>query len=99
MKIIKKYDEFNGNRYGNPWVAKVNKKGQIDFTSRVGFYSGTKGKGEAGALYLYEPEENGIYAYGQKDYRGHNSERTYIIYKNGEFLPITKTEIIEMLCD
>lgn len=97
MKIIKNYDGFNERRYGNPWVARVNKDGKIDFSVKVGGYTGAYGKGEAGSLYVTEPVEGGVYAYGQKDYRGHNGGYQYIQYQNGEWVEIDKTQLIETL--
>lgn len=97
MKVIKQYEAFNERRFGNPWVAKVNSDGKIDFSVRVGGYTGEYGKGEAGQLYVNSPEENAIYAFGQKDYRGHKGGYEYVQYKNGEFIPIKKTELVESL--
>lgn len=97
MKVIKSYESFNERRYGNPWVAKVNSEGKINFSVRIGGYTGGYGKGEAGQLYVTNPEENAIYAFGQKDYRGRNSEYEYAQYKNGEFIPIKKTDLVDAL--
>lgn len=97
MKVIKQYESFNEHRYGNPWVAKVNSEGKIDFSVRIGGYTGGYGKGEAGQLYVTSPEENAVYAFGQKDYRGHKSGYEYVQYKKGEFIPIKKTELVEAL--
>ena len=97
MKVIKQYEAFNERRFGNPWVAKVNSDGKIDFSVRVGSYTGEYGKGEAGQLYVSSPEENAVYAFGQKDYRGHKGGYEYVQYKNGEFIPIKKTELVEAL--
>ena len=56
MKIIKKYESFNERRYGNPWVAIVDKRtAKPNFICRVGGYTGGYGKGEAGALYVTDP--------------------------------------------
>lgn len=58
MKIIKKYESFNERRYGNPWVAIVDKRtAKPNFTCRVGGYTGGYGKGEAGALYVTDPQD------------------------------------------
>lgn len=97
MKVIKSYESFNERRYGNPWIAKVNSEGKIDFSVRIGGYTGKYGKGEAGQLYVTDPKENTIYAFGQKDYRGNNSEHEYVQFKDGKFIPIKKTELVEAL--
>jgi hypothetical protein len=93
MKTIKTYDAFNHRRYSNPWVAKVGRDGRIDFSERVGGYTGAFGKGEAGELYVTDPVEGQVYAYGQKDYRGKNGGYAYVVFLNGEFVPIEKTEL------
>ena len=97
MKVIEKYDSFNPRRYGNPWVAIVNENGKIDFRSNVGGYTGAYGKGESGELYITDPVDMAVYAYGQKDYRGNNGGYKYIQFINGEFVTVDKTELIEAL--
>lgn len=56
MKVIKTYDEFNPRRYSAPWIAKVNAEGKIDFSVRIGGYTGDSRKGEAGQLYVTDPK-------------------------------------------
>jgi hypothetical protein len=98
MTVIRAYGEFNQRRYGNPWVAIVDKAtGRLDFTARVGGYTGAYGKGEAGQLYLTEPIEGAVYAIGQKDYRGHNGGYEYVKYTGGQFVPVEKTGLIAAL--
>lgn len=97
MKVIKTYDEFNPRRYSAPWIAKVNAEGKIDFSVRIGGYTGDPRKGEAGQLYVTDPKENTIYAFGQKDYRGNNSGYEYVQFKDGEFISIPKAKLIEAL--
>lgn len=99
MKVIKNYDRFNERRYGNPWVARVAANGKIDFENKVGGYTGAYGKGEAGSLYVNDPVEGVVYAFGQKDYRGNNGGYEYIQYKNGEFLKVEKTALIDVLSE
>lgn len=100
MKVVKKYGSFNSRRYGNPWVALVNKStGKIDFSQKIGGYTGGHNKGEAGDLYIIEPVEGAVYAYGQKDHRGNGTELEYIQYVNGAFIPVDKTELINTLSD
>lgn len=97
MKVIKTYDEFNPRRYSVPWVAIVNAEGKIDFSVRIGGYTGDSRKGEAGQLYITDPKENTIYAFGQKDYRGNNSSHGYIQFKDGKFISIPKAKLIDAL--
>lgn len=97
MKVIETYESFNKNRYSNPWVAEVDSKGKLNFKAKVGGYTGAYGKGEAGELYITDPIEGKVYAYGQKDYRGNNGGYEYIKYINGEFVKIEKTNLIKEL--
>lgn len=97
MKVIEKYSDFNPRRYGNPWVAIVGKDGKIDFSQKVGGYTGAYGKGEAGELYISDPVEGTVYAYGQKDYRGRNGGYTYVQYLDGKFVTIAKSNLMETL--
>lgn len=97
MKKIKTYESFNARRFGNPWVAKVNKAGKIDFSERVGGYTGGYGRGEAGSLFVAAPQEGQIYAFGQKDYRGNRGGYDYAVFLDGEFKEIEKAEIIDYL--
>lgn len=100
MKKVKHYTAFNHRRYGNPWIAKLNPKTlKPDFSEKVGGYTGGYNKGEEGDLYLFAPEENAIYAYGQRDYRGGNTEMAYLLYKNGEFEEVTPSTLIDVLND
>ena len=60
MFAVKEFEEFNGRRKSQPWIAKVNKLGKIDFSEKVGGYTGGDGKGEAGILYLTNPIEGQV---------------------------------------
>lgn len=98
MLIVKRYESFNQRRYGNPWIARVNPKtAKIDFSVRVGGYTGRYNAGEAGDLYITEPQEGAVYAYGQKDYRGNNGGYQYIKVVDGKIVDIDKTELINAL--
>lgn len=97
MKTLKNYESFNQRRYGNPWVAAVGMDGKIDFSVRVGGYTGAYGRGEAGQLYITNPIEGKVYAYGQKDYRGNNGGYQYVKYTNGEFIDVPKSQLIDNL--
>ena len=95
--IIKQYGDFNFRRYSNPWVATVAPNGKLDFSARVGGYTGGYNKGEAGSLYVTDPVEGAVYAYGQKDYRGHNGGYDYAQYLNGEFVDVDKVNLLDVL--
>ena len=98
MKVIKSYGSFNHRRYGNPWVAIVDPKtAKPDFSQKVGGYTGGYNRGEAGELYVLEPQDGAVYMFGQKDYRGNNTDRQYVQFKDGDFLPIKSENLIETL--
>jgi len=97
MLVVKNYEEFNFRRYSNPWVAAVNEIGKIDFSAKVGGYTGVYGKGEEGQLYITNPAEGKVYAYGQKDHRGNNGGYEYIKIVNGQPVEIDKAHLIEAL--
>lgn len=97
MLVIKNYDSFNFRRFGNPWVAIVSSNGKIDFSSRVGGYTGGYNKGEAGQLYICDPIEGAVYAYGQKDYRGNHGGYSYIKIVDGKPVDVDKSQLIDAL--
>jgi hypothetical protein len=98
MKIIAEYESFNERRYSNPWVAMVNPTtGKIDFSQQIGGYTGRRGGGEAGTLYVIDPQPFAVYAYGQKDYRGRNSYVCYKQWREDEFALIEKNMLVEAL--
>lgn len=99
MFRIKDYDSFNGRRYGNPWVAIVNPNtAKVDFTNKVGAYTGSYGKGEAGTLYMFDaPSEGQVIAYGQKDNRGNGTTMVYAQMRDGALVEISKTDLVDAL--
>lgn len=93
LKKVRDYNEYNFRRYSKPWAAKVSKDRKYDFS--VGVYSGFGGAG--GELCIINPVEGQVYAYGQKDNRGGNTARQYIVYKDGEFIEIDNKELSHYL--
>ena len=97
MKTIYHCYAFNQRRYGAPWVAKLGTDGKPDFTHKIGGYTGEYRTGEEGDLYVTAPEENTVYMYGQKDYRGNGTLKEYAIYSNGEFRKISRAEALKIV--
>lgn len=98
MTIVQHYQDFNPRRYSNPWIAIVDiKTGNPDFKRKIGGYTGAYGKGEEGDLYITAPVEGAVYTYGQKDYRGDNTERNYIQYVNGQLVALTHGDFIRLV--
>ena len=96
LTFVKRYPNYNPRRFGTPWIAIVNPKtGRLDFSKRVGGYSGLPG--EQGDLYLFDPVEGCVYAYGQKDYSHPTPKRTYVLYTNGTLEEVKNTELLQVL--
>lgn len=91
---VKEFDFYNSRRYSKPWVAKVDAQGKPDFSEEVGRFSGRPG--EAGELYVYEPQEGQVYMFGQKDYKG-GSPAKYMVFTNGKFQEIDKKQMMAYL--
>jgi hypothetical protein len=65
MISVKKFEAFDADKYGDPWIAVLGKDGKavIEKNTYIGGYTGSK-KGDAGELYLKEPEDGMVYIYG-----------------------------------
>lgn len=88
--ILHIYDDFNPRRYGTPWVCQVTERGDFDFSHRIGTYTGDGRKGSAGHLVVFDPIIDQVYAYGQKDYRGNNTARDFVLWDGEAFIPCDK---------
>jgi len=89
--VVAHFDNYNRHRYSTPWIAEVNQYGKIDFTSKIGIYTGNYYQNDnEGDLVLYNPTENKVYAYGQKDHRGNNTKLIYFIFRDGEMIECDK---------
>lgn len=81
MKHTIKYGAYNHRRYSKPWIARVDfaatPKGQFTWGDAVGDSS-------SGVILVIDAEEGQIVAYGQKDFRGSNSETVYCQVRNGK---------------
>ena len=89
-QVIASFESFNARRYSKPWAATM-KDGKYNF-SNPGYYTGNinRGDGEAGDIIITNPAEDTIYAYGQKDNRGGNTQIHYAIWTGTEFTPCDK---------
>ena len=96
-QTIRTYESFNARRFSNPWIAQVDENGKINFSSKVGAYTGRYSAGSAGDLFVYEPVEGRVYAFGQKDTRGNRGGVEYAIYKDGQFMLIAPTQLLAAL--
>ena len=83
MQIIKHYYSYNNRRYSRPWVCGMTPDGKHDFKNRIGTFSGNDG--EEGDLVIFDPVPGAIYGYGQKDYRGKNTEVRYVKWDGEKF--------------
>lgn len=94
---VKHFDSFNRRRYSDPWVALSDSNGSPDFSHRAGYYTGGFRTGDAGDLVILDPVEGAVYTWGQKDFRGGNTERGWCVYRNGALEPVTRTEAVALL--
>lgn len=88
--VIASFSTFNERRYGTPWVCAMTPMGKFDFSADVGTYTGNGYHGEAGDLVVFEPVTGQVYGYGQKDYRGNNTERNFAKWTGSEFIKCDK---------
>lgn len=93
--IIKHYDAYNERRYSTPWAAPCDSTGRPNFKGRVGHFTG--GHGEGGDLFVEDPREGSVWAYGQKDYRGGHTEKSYAQFARGKFHPVSAETLLEAL--
>jgi len=87
MKTLKHFEIYNERRYSTPWVATI-KDGKYDFANKVGYYTGNNG--DEGDIVVTDPQQNVIYAYGQKDYRGGNTSKDFAIWDGEKFVKCDK---------
>lgn len=88
--IIASYTSFNSRRYSSPWVCTVDDTGKYNFKASVGTYTGNGRTGDAGDLVVFEPVDGQVYGYGQKDYRGNNTEIKFAKWENESFVECDK---------
>lgn len=97
LHTIKSYSSFNRRRYSDPWAVLVKPDGKPDFTRRVATYTGGFHTGDAGYLCIENPTDGAVYMYGQRDYRGNNTETGYVQWKNGSFVSVDKLALVDVL--
>ncbi len=73
--VVKHFESYNANRYSMPWVCVMTERGTYNFAESVGTYTGNKGC--EGDLVIFKPQEGVVYGWGQKDYRGNNTEKNF----------------------
>lgn len=95
MIIKQSFGSYNDRRYGKPWGAKVSLSGikpQYDF---CGSFDGTPGS--AGNVRI-EAEVGDVLAFGQKDFRGNNTENDwYLTQEDGSLKTISRSDAIDYL--
>ena len=88
--VIETFDSYNQRRYSTPWVCLMTDEGGYDFKSNVGTYTGNGRNGEEGDLVVFEPVIDQVYGYGQKDYRGGNTVKSYAKWDGEKFVECDK---------
>lgn len=81
--IVEHFESYNERRYSTPWVCLMN-NGKYDFSRKIGTY--TADKGYEGDLIVYAPVVGQVYGYGQKDYRGCNTIKSFVKWTGSEFV-------------
>lgn len=91
--VVRSFESYNARRYSMPWVCKITEEGRYDFSERVGTFTGSHG--DAGDLVIFQPVIGQVYGWGQKDYRGNNTEKNFIKWNGSGFVKCDKlgTEI------
>ena len=87
--VIDSYDDYNWRRYSRPWLCRMTERGEYDFNTPVGTYTGAT-RGDAGDLIVFEPAEGVVYGYGQKDYRGNNTRICHAVWDGEKFVACDK---------
>lgn len=80
--VVSHFMYYNRRRYSRPWVCQIN-NGKYDFSKEVGCFTGEDG--DEGDLVVFEPVAGQVYAFGQKDYRGGNTEKSFCKWNGSEF--------------
>ena len=80
--VVSHFMHYNRRRYSRPWVCQIN-NGKYDFSKEVGCFTGEDG--DDGDLVVFEPVAGQVYAFGQKDYRGGNTEKSFCKWNGSEF--------------
>lgn len=98
--IIAMYPDYDDRRYGTPWAAPCDINGRPNFKGETGHFTGGKGKG--GTLYVTDPKPGSVWAFGVRDYKGPDTEKSYIQFRekgfrllHGEDIPIALAEMAQ----
>jgi hypothetical protein len=95
MISVKKFESFDPEEFGDPWIAKMQEDGSLMFgkdkdekQAQAGGYTGGFKTGNEGELFISSPEEGAIYVYGQKNIEDKTSNSCYVIYLKGRVFEI-----------
>lgn len=91
--IVKAYDDYDSHSYGTPWAVPCDSSGRPNFkAAQTGHFTGGRGKG--GNLYVTDPEENSVWAYGQKCYEGSvKASYQFFQFYGGELHPLVPAAV------
>lgn len=93
--IIATYPDYDDHHFGTPWAAPCESTGRLSFKGKTGYFTGGRGKG--GHLYVDDPEEGSVWAYGQKNYRHRSDEKNFSVFCEGAFHPISPDTVLDFL--
>lgn len=96
MKITRDTSSYNNRRYGKPWIAKIQLKGN-DLKFRFGSWIGDPGS--EGVLILDDMEPGDFFARGQKDFRKprNSAPNYYELDADGKGIETIKAAIYKAL--
>lgn len=95
MISVKKFESFDPEKFGDPWIVQMQEDGSLPFGKdkdekqiQVGGYTGGIKTGNEGELFINAPEESAIYVYGQKNIEEKTSNSCYVLYLKGRIFEI-----------
>lgn len=71
-------------------MCKMTVRGEYNFEERIGVFTGDHNIGRGGDLIVWEPIIGQVYGYGQKDYRGGNTEKHWAKWDGEKFVSCDK---------
>ena len=87
--VVATYGSYNRRRYSKPWICEISDTGEYVFDKKVAMFDGLD-DGKGGDLVIFNPIEGRVYAYGQRDYRGNNTDHVIFKYVGGKMLPCSR---------
>lgn len=103
-KVIQSFGAFDEEKFENPYVGKITGTGKIRYamgkneygrTLHVGGYTGRKGLGEAGDVYVWNPQEGDVYAVCQRNNQTLRTDVNFYEYSKEKFIALDREAAVE----